>query len=360
MKLKIISLFDGIGGAAQALKEMQVDCIYQASEIDKYAKQVFAKNHPQHESVGDVKNWRIWANANIDLIIGGSPCQDLSIAKKDRKGLDGERSGLFYVYAEMVKAVKPKYFVLENVASMSHSARDIITQEMFGIEPVMINSALLTAQTRKRYYWVGEKVGDTYIKVNVAQPKDRGVLLHDILESGLPYLEKAQTLTASYSRAVFKDSLQRHRKTLIAEPVICASRGRYNSDGSTSQKLEPNFSGKTNTLTSVAKDNLVIEPIRIGQYGKGGQGGRIYSVEGKSVCLSANGGGGGAKTGLYKINLPNGNYTIRKLTPKECARLQGFPDEYCSILSDTQAYKCYGNSFTVPVIKHILEHLKII
>lgn len=100
------------------------------------------------------------------------------------------------------------------------------------------------------------------------------------------------------------------------------------------------------------------ETIRIGTIGKGGQGQRIYSVKGKSVTLSANGGGQGAKTGLYKIDLPDGDYIIRKLTPIEAERLQTLPDNYTAGISNTQRYKCIGNGWTVDVIAHIFKHLK--
>ena len=103
---------------------------------------------------------------------------------------------------------------------------------------------------------------------------------------------------------------------------------------------------------------MIAEPIRIGQYGNGGQGQRIYSVHGKSVTLSANGGGQGAKTSLYKIDLPDGDYIIRKLTPVEAERLQTLPDNYTEGISKTQRYKCIGNGWTVDVIAHILKGLK--
>ena len=102
---------------------------------------------------------------------------------------------------------------------------------------------------------------------------------------------------------------------------------------------------------------MIAEPVRLGHFNKGGQADRIYSVVGKSICLGANGGGGGANTGLYKINLPDGDYVVRKLTPNECEKLQGFPDNYSKCISNTQRYKALGNSFTVPVIKHILQYL---
>lgn len=313
-KIKVLSLFDGIAGARQALKNLNIDCEYYASEIDKYAIQVAKNNHSDIVHLGDVKEVKLIND--LDLLVGGSPCQDLSIAKKDRKGLNGERSGLFYEYVRILKECKPKFFILENVASMSKESKELISKELFGIEPVLINSSLLTAQQRKRLYWVGKlQENGNYNKVHIEQTQDKGILLKDILENGETWQQKSYSLTASYDGAVFWNTLEKKQKTMIAEP------------------------------------------IRLGHFNKGSQGDRIYSVEGKSINLSANGGGHGAKTGLYKLDLPDGDYLIRKLTPTECARLQGFTDNYHKGVSNTQAYKCYGNSFTVPVIEHIIENL---
>ena len=454
--MRILSLFDGISACQVALNNIGIKYDYYASEIDKYAIQITQKNFPNTVQLGDIKeleisiepfNWigtvkneyllhtgalissGCWKNKMlhieyaIDLLCGGSPCQDLSIAKKDRKGLEGERSGLFYEYVRILNEVKPKFFILENVASMSKEVKDTITKELFGIEPILINSALVSAQQRKRFFWVGALQKDgTYKKVEIEQPQDRGILLKDILESGNSFNEKSYCIDAScYKGSNLENTLNKHKRTLIAEPICVASRGRNIIDGKrvdikgakTEQRFEPNLNGKTNCLTTVAKDNLILETIRLGHFNKGGQGDRIYSVEGKSVCLSANGGGRGAKTGpykvpndiinfnknqqkkydamqvdcdksnclteaigrggsssefissckkktlafnkLHKIDLPDGEYHIRKLTPNECARLQGFPDNYHNGISYTQSYKCYGNSFTVPVIEHILK-----
>lgn len=266
--MKVLSLFDGISCARVALERANIPVeLYLASEVDKYAIQVSQKNYPNIEQLGSVVDIYSYQNnfqtekvniaCEIDLLIGGSPCQDLSIAKKNRKGLDGERSGLFWEYVRILKEVKPKWFILENVASMSKESKNIITQAM-GVEPIMINASLVSAQNRKRLFWTNIP--------NVQQPEDRGILLKDILESG-------------------------------------------ESDS------------------------------------------RIYSPEGKSVSLSANGGGRGAKTGLYEVE----NSRVRKLTPVECERLQGLPDDYTEGISNTQRYKCLGNAFNVDVVAHILS-----
>lgn len=372
--LTVLSLFDGISCGRVALQRANIPVAkYYASEIDKYAIQVTQKNWPDTIQLGDVKN--VWARnlPKIDLLIGGSPCQDLSIAKVGRKGLDGERSGLFWHYVRLLRTCKPKYFLLENVASMSKDNERKIT-EVLGVEPIMINSALVSAQQRKRLYWTNIP--------NITQPEDKGLVLADILENGLPYEEKAKALTVSYTGAVIKDSLEKKRKTMIFNP--------YNNKINT-EKSAPLG---TNPQCQTSKcGQVVIKPMRLGGlYGQitrwgcyakegkaptltasmgmgggfvpmvpiqlvgGGQAQRIYDVKGKTICLSANG-GGGAKTGLYKIDLPDGQYTVRKLTPVECERLQTLPDNYSAGISNTQRYKCIGNGWTVDVIAHIFSFI---
>jgi len=234
-----------------------------------------------------------------------------------------------------------------------------------------INSSLLTAQQRKRIYFVGKLQQDgTYTKVEIEQPQDKGILLKDILESGegIEVINKGKEINKTIIKShclMARDykGFGNQPMSAVIDSICVASRGRNIVDGKrqdikgvkTEQRLEPNLSYKTNTLTSVQKDNLILQPIRIGHLNKGGQGDRIYSVEGKSVNLSANGGGRGAKTGLYKMDLPAGDYLIRSLTPIECERLQGFSHEYTNCVSKTQRLKALGNSFTVPVIEHILK-----
>lgn len=297
--MKVLSLFDGIGGARQAFKELNIDCDYYASEIDKYAIQVAKANHSDIKHIGDAQGimtedgWLFYnqnndpiksggsIEAKFDLLIGGSPCQDLSIAKKDRKGLEGDRSSLFYEYVRILKELKPKYFILENVYSMGKENAKIISKELFDVEPVMINSALLTAQNRKRLYWVGKLVDGEYKQIKIEQPKDQEIYLKDIVEENVDekyYMNDNQVLN-------IKKSNYRDRKPM-------------------------DINKKSNTLKI----------------------------------------GGDKKRIIYKKKW-------RFLTPTECCRLQGFPDDYVSMVSKTQGYKGLGNSFTVPVIKHILQKI---
>lgn len=420
--MNVLSLFDGMSCGRVALERagIRVD-EYHASEIDKYATQISQKNYSDIVRHGDINNIDFKQfKGKIDLIIGGSPCQDLSIAKPNRQGLKGERSGLFWKYVESLDVVRPEFFMLENVASMHNDDRDAITETLMKLYPnvecIMINSALVSAQQRKRYYWTNWKN---------EQPVDKGIFLKDIIERGQAFDEKAYCLTGRFASKTTSDYLKK-RASFVAESVGCAFRTwpRIKKEGiERIKRPECRIDGKTNALTLVETDCMICEPVifqiphgfnkggikehksptltsgaaweqnnkligplRVGQLpGLGsGQANRIYSIEGKTVCLNALGGGGGAKTGLYaipadintknvivvhngkteikgvtcNIKLPDGIYHIRKLTPMECERLQTLPDGYTEGVSDTQRYKMLGNGWTVDVIAHILKGIE--
>lgn len=309
----VLSLFDGISCGQVALQRAGIKVgHYFASEVDKYAIQITQKNFPNTYQLGDVTkiDWTPFIG-KVDLLLGGSPCIDLSIAKQNRKGLDGPYSSLFFKFLEALKTIKPKWFLFENVASMSEENKKLISSYL-GAEPVMINSALVSAQNRKRLYWTNIP--------DVTQPEDKGIVVNDILEDGFISVNnsKSNCLTSTAQRTSLRDFFEKSRFALATKPV------------------------RIGTLPNLGK----------------GQANRIYSVQGKSVCLNANGGGSGAKTGLYKVDLPDGDYIIRKLTPTECERLQTLPDGYTIGVSDAQRYKCLGNGWTVDVIAHILKGLK--
>lgn len=348
--MKVLSLFDGISCGMLALQRagIPVEC-YDAFEIDKYAVTVSKRNFPVIVHHGNVYDGDFTQFKGYDLLLGGSPCTYWSIAKKDREiDCDGEGFRLFQEYVRALEESGCQYFLYENNYSVHQNIKDEISKTL-GVKPIMINSALVSAQNRKRCYWTNIPV--------TSFPEDKGILLKDVLESGMPWQDKSYCMTASYDGAVLYNTLERKQRTMVAVPVGAAQRGRYDDDGKTEQHIEVREDGKSNCLTTVQKDSLVCSPVRIGQYGKGGQGQRIYSVVGKSVTLSANGGGQGAKTGLYKIDLPDGDYIIRKLTPIESERLQTLPDNYTAGISNTQRYKCIGNGWTVDVIAHILGGL---
>lgn len=273
------------------------------------------------------------------------------------KNRETEASGigweLFLNYRIARDKYKPDYFLYENNKSMSPAIRAQITAEL-GVEPVLINSALVSAQNRQRLYWVGKREPDgTYSQVRVEQPADRGIILRDILESGVAWREKSYTLDAHYykSAGVYNPKKQHsYSRLMAAEPV------------------------RIGTIENDAKN----QDNDSQQY-------RVYSPDGKSVTLCGNGGGLGAKTGLYAtpiggpdgrvwpvyevrdgfiaikgkrypIKLRDGFYIIRKLTVRECMRLQTVPDEYVFPVSNSQAYKMLGNGWTVDVIAHIMSH----
>ena len=354
--MKVLSLFDGIACGRLALDRAGIPVEkYYASEIDKYAIQVTQKNYPDIIQVGDVNKLNYLELLDVDIVIGGSPCQDLSIAKQNRQGLRGERSGLFWKYVEALEVIHPKYFLLENVASMRNEDRDAITATLKRIYPetecIMINSALLSAQQRKRYYWTNW---------HVEQPQDKGILLKDILESNCGFPASMQTREdelGKFKRLETKDDGKANSLTsvqtdsMVAEPITKRSLNNLRTpEEKANCLLSTSWKGaQANGMTNV--------PERVGTIGKGGQAGRIYSVRGKSVCLGANGGGGGAKTGLYKVDLPDGDYIIRKLTPVECERLQTLPDGWTEGVSNTQRYKAIGNGWTVDVIAWIFSQL---
>ena len=367
--MNVLSLFDGISCGMVALERAGIPVErYDAFEIDKYAVKVSEKNYPQIVHHGDVFEGDFTQFKGYDLLLGGSPCTYWSIAKQGREVTpDGMGGKLFMQYVRALRESGCKYFLYENNYSIHKDIKAFISQQL-GVEPIMINSALVSAQHRKRCYWTNIP--------NVTQPEDRGILLKDVLESGIGINTakgKSHCLDASYYKAgcamnsvlglAYGNECNSQR---VAEPLGAAQRGRYiqsgnrstKAEGGTEQFIEIRKDNKSNCLTTVQKDSLVCVPDRIGQYGKGGQGQRIYSVVGKSVTLSANGGGQGAKTGLYKIDLPDGDYVIRKLTPIEAERLQTLPDNYTEGISDTQRYKCIGNGWTVDVIAHILRYMR--
>ncbi|MCM1228457.1 MAG: DNA cytosine methyltransferase [Clostridium sp.] len=329
-----MSLFDGIPVER-----------YDAFEIDKYAITVSSNNFPDIVHHGNVFDGDFTKFKGYDLLLGGSPCTYWSIARKGREtDCNGMGFQLFMEYVRALEESKCRYFLYENNYSIHKNIKDEISK-MLGVDPIMINSALVSAQNRKRCYWTNIP--------NVTQPEDKNILLKDVLESGISWQDKSYCMTASYNGAVIRNTLERSQRTMIAIPVNTVN-GKSHTIPATYYKAGTDLFPLYRAENSRQK---IAVPVRLGEYGKGGQGQRIYSVHGKSVTLSANGGGQGAKTGLYKIDLPDGDYIIRKLTPVEAERLQTLPDNYTAWISNTQRYKCIGNGWTVDVIAHILGGL---
>lgn len=319
--MRVLSLFDGISCARVALERagVEVDAYY-ACEIDKHAMAVSKKNYPDIIQCGSVVGFT--PPEEIDLLIGGSPCQDLSIAKKDRKGLDGDRSSLFWEYVRIKEECQPTYFVLENVASMPKKDRDLITITL-GVQPVLFNASLVSAQCRKRLFW-------TNLKFEL--PEDRGILLKHILQP--------DANERTYDVSLFHKTPQTDRND--------TKKLGYVGEHDHQAKRVYDDNGKLPALNVVCNSL-----VKLGHIGNSdSQGNRVYHPDGKSSTLSANGGGLGAKTGLYQIT-----NQIRKLTPVECERLQSLPDNYTEGIAKTNRYKCLGNAFNVEVVTHILRSL---
>ena len=338
--ITVLSLFDGISCGRVALKRAGIPIAkYYASEIDKSAITITMKNYPDTIQLGDVTNWREWDIdwASVDLLIGGFPCIDVSVAGKQR-GLEGKHSGLFYQYVDIlnhIRSLNPNIkFLVENV-KMKKEFESVITSYL-GVEPVEINSNLLSAQNRRRLYWTNWD-----FKV----PEDKGILLEDIVHE-------------------YKDNMSQ-------------------------EDLKDYIVPFSNTLKILNKE---VERGKIGYFGKDSQANRVYSIHGKAVTLCGSAGGGAAKMGQYlfgcitpdrisqrqngqRFNDGNKFYTltaqdrhgvlidgyIRKLTPIECERLQNLKDNYTNVpnVSETQRYKALGNGWTVDVIAHILNTLVV-
>lgn len=402
----------------------------------------------------------------MKLLIGGSPCTHWSIAQTKNRETEASGIGweLFLNYRIARDKYQPDFFLYENNKSMSPAIRAQITAEL-GVEPVLINSALVSAQNRQRLYWAGKRNPDgTYSQVPVELPEDRGILLRDILETGFPLREKGYALQTGHG-ATAEDAIARRQRNAVAEPVAIKlltekemeymvretkdGRNHFGFDYFHDATKDKSACVTANTHKGVPY-NVLAEPVRIGtiendarNQDHDSQQYRVYSPDGKSVTLCGNGGGLGAKTGLYAtpvdtdadgilhlgslygqhsrwgvfakdgkcqtitasmgmggghvpmvptrtdeeghcqknpttakqiyevrdgkisigntwypIKLRDGFYIIRKLTVRECMRLQTVPEEYVFPVSDTQAYKMLGNGWTVDVIAHIMGHFE--
>jgi DNA-cytosine methyltransferase len=328
----VLSLFDGMSCGRVALERAGIPITkYYASEIDKYAIQVSKKNYSSIIQLGDVNDWHIsdcgnhagwWSFTdpdkfgvcnNIekpDLIIGGSPCQGFSFAGK-QLAFDDPRSALFWKYVEIVKYYKPKYFLLENVR-MKKEYLQVITDAL-GVEPICINSGLVSAQNRVRYYWTNIP--------NVTQPEDKGIVLKDIIEHGVCDRDKSFCIDANYWKGGdLKQYFEKHRRQLV---------------------FSKNY-------------------VQWDATGKGhkSQDQRAFYLENKHGTLPSNNGQSKCKIIIDK-QYKQDKFLIRKLTPVECERLQTLPDNYTEGVSNTQRYKMLGNGWTVDVIAHIFSCINI-
>lgn len=371
--MNVLSLFDGISCGQLALRRagIRVDKYY-ASEIDKYTISIAKKNFPDTIHLGDVNTINVSELEPIDLLIGGSPCQGFSLAGK-QLNFDDPRSALFFKFVDILNDIRqynPNIkFLLENV-KMKKEYRDVIS-EYLGVEPVLINSALVSAQNRERYYWANWPI---------TQPEDKGILLKDIVQHGEVDRDKSYALDASYYKGGSEKTLKRlyydkSRRQVVIEGA--AMRGRYDANGKVVQQLEDNGLEKSNALTTVQKDTLlkVANPAalvgrRLDDNGKRQDYSDIPTEQclevhegDKSRCLST------VQKDTLISSLPEGRYPseqleleeglhYRKLTPLECERLQTLPDNYTEGVSNTQRYRALGNGWTVEVISWIFQCLK--
>lgn len=306
---------------------------YDAFEIDKYAIKVASHNYPDIIHHGDVFDGDFNKFAGYDYLIGGSPCTYWSIAQaadkreREAKGLGWD---LFSQYLRALNEAKPKYFIYENNASMSPAIKKEISRR-FGFGPVLINSALVSAQNRERLYWVGKRDGwGVYSPVPIAQPEDRGILLNDVLD-GVALADKSHAVIGSIGRTTPREYFFKNQGELTAQPIpVCVNPKIEGKQPSLSDRMYSE-GGKQTGLYCVPSD----------------QAKNVYRVEGGTLTY---------KGRRCPVRLPDGDYEIRKLSVSECKRLQTVPEGYdMSVISNSQAYKCLGNGWTVEVIAHLIR-----
>lgn len=356
--MKVLSLFDGMSCGQIALNQLGIiPREYYASEIDKHAIKQTQLNFPATKQLGDVTKWKDWDIEwkSIDLILAGSPCQGFSFAGK-QLAFNDPRSKLFFVFIDIlnhVKSVNPDVlFLLENV-NMKKSHMRIIS-EYCGVFPVNINSNLVSAQNRDRWYWTNIRTkqvglfGEVY--TDIPQPEDRGILLRDIVENDVDekffvnikcfdYITKEFRLKKGYTQIDSENKalplMAKGYSNWTGDYVCVAMRGR---------DVSCLTSKRTEYGKSIRKD---YEAGKINE-----RRGNIQSLEprsdGKTNCI----------TSVQKDNLLSTSERIRRLTPVECSRLQTVPSWYRWECSDAQIYKMLGNGWTIDVIVHILSYMK--
>ena len=352
--MRVLSLFDGMSCGQYTLNKLGIPVEkYYASEIDKFAIKIAKKNFPNTIHLGDVKGIDVRTrnmNKDIDLLLGGSPCQSFSFAG-NQLNFDDPRGKLFFEFVRLKDKLKPKYFLLENV-KMKKEYQDIITKYL-GVKPIEINSKYFSAQNRVRLYWTNIPIETNY--------SDKGLVLQDILEEdGIsnPLMnskdDKAHCITARYNGAVWWNSIQRKQRTMVQVGET------DNIKGFDIIKRIYSPNGKSPTLTTMQgghrQPKVAIGRIvnrRLDEHGvrKDNQLELPLSKQleisdsDKSNCL----------TTISKDNVVIEGMQWRKLTPIECERLQGLSDNYTEGVSNSQRYKMIGNGWQCDTIEHILK-----
>jgi len=341
-KMNVLSLFDGISCGRLALERanIKVDNYY-SSEIDKYALKIAGKNYPEdiENRLGDII--KIDENIlsklpKIDIFIGGSPCQGFSFAGK-QLNFEDPRSKLFFEYIRLLKEIKPKYFLLENV-KMKKEYLDTISGHL-ELEPILINSSLVSAQNRNRFYWTNIP--------NIEQPKDKNIQLSDILESGVVDRYKSYCLDANYFKGGnLKQYFEKSRRQLVFK----AKNGKAVTINQ-EDILNPKTFYETRTefgkserkrLSKLKGRDTTPRDKKSKHY--------VPQIHSKANCI--------VTVDSFLNWVIDKDYYCRKLTCIECERLQTIPDNYTEGMSNTQRYKCIGNSWTVDVIAHIFKEIK--
>ncbi len=378
--MNVLSCFDGSSCGQLALQRANIHVDnYYASEIDKYAIQVTQANFPNTIQVGDVSKVDASSfNHDIDLLMGGSPCQGFSFAGH-QLNFDDERSKLFFEFIRIRDELKPKYVLLENVR-MSKQSQDVISEYM-GCEPQALNSSRASAQNRYRLYWFAKLSTDEhgtwiYKQIPIDDMLDKGITMQDILEDGYATDVmtnadgKSHCLTARYNGAVWWNSIERKQRTMVLKDNPTVSRdglirvGTADLKGHDSIKRVYAQEGKAPTLTTMQgghrEPKVAIGRIvnrRLDEHGtrKDDQLDLPFTrqlevrADEKSNCL----------TTVQKDNVVVSKDMWRKLTPLECERLQTMPDNYTNHVSNSQRYKMIGNGWTVDVIAHILKGIQL-
>jgi len=370
------SLFNGCGVGALAMLRADIPITkFYYSEIDKYANIVMKENFPSAIPIGDVTkvNTDSFNGDNVDILMGGSPCQGFSFAGH-QLNFDDPRSKLFFEFIRIRDDVKPKYILLENVR-MAKKSQDIISEYM-GFEPQALNSKWLSGQNRYRLYWWGKLQADgTYKQMPIDDMIDKGITMQDILEDGYATDEmtsggKSHCLTARYNGAVWWNSIERNQRTMVLKDNPTMSKdglirvGTADLKGHDSIKRVYAQEGKAPTLTTmqgghrepkVAIGRIVNRRLDENGTRKDDQLDLPFTRQlevrddDKSNCL----------TTVQKDNVVVSKDMWRKLTPLECERLQTLPDNYTSAVSNSQRYKMIGNGWTVDVIAHILKGIQL-
>jgi len=374
--MNVVSLFNGMNTGRQALENVGIKVNkYYSSEIKPYAIELTQHHFPDTIQVGDVTKWREWDIdwSSINLILSGSPCQDLSAAGK-RAGINGSRSSLFFTFVEIlehIKSLNPKVlFLQENVGSASKLDVGIMSRAL-GVYPVRINSSLVTAQLRDRYYWSNIRTKETMFDVvtDIPQPKDKGIMFKDIITGGTVERVKALAILESESRAVTsQESIKKRAKKEFINMIYvdtdkntCLNTGSGTTENSSQRYLQ--HRNKTTGMITLIYE--VDNELRCKTNTKQGydvvtendcldlsfptsttRRGRV--TKGKSPCLME------SSNNLYSYK----DGIVRTVNKIEMCRLQGFPDNYCDILSTAKAGSLLGDGWTLPIIEHIFKFIK--